>query len=384
MPERPRGQEGQLRTVGERSPEATRKKEEVRTRAVSLKVWAAAFLAAVAAAVVALAVGTEPAKAAFPGSNGAIAYVNAGQQVFRMSSDGFGQTQISDSLGSNAAPNWSADNKKIVFVNGHSGGPDIYWMNADGSWEQALTPDPGNIDSEPAFFPDHHKIVFTREILGDTDIYRMTVNDAGTIIAGPTPLTATAANETSPVVSPDGKKIAFVSDRDGDNDIYVMNANAPESPTNKAVKLTKSAANDSSPEWSPGGTRIAFESHRSGNAEVWVMKPRPEGKRNRPKNLTRNPAQDTQPAFSPDGRKMAFVSNRSGNADIFKMEVDGLAQVNLTNSGGIRIPPPGNLIPKAERSPVLLRGCLLPGGAGATNIAGPSYFCVLLERSLGS
>lgn len=244
----------------------------------------AAFLVALVAVL--LLWGARPAEAAFPGSNGAIAYVNAGFQVFRMSPDGYPQTQLSNTAGSNFSPYWSANGQKIVFVNSELGNAEVYWMNSDGSGEQNLTNDPANIDSMPVFFPDHHKIAFTRNILGDIDMFKMTVNDSGTITDGPTPLTTSAAHETQPAVSPDGKK-------------------------------------------------IAFDSGRSGNSEIYVMKARPEGRKNRSKNLTNNSAQDTQPAFSPDGRKIAFVSNRTGGSlDIFKMKADGSSQVNLTKIGG--------------------------------------------------
>lgn len=319
-----------------------REKEEMRTRAATLKVWAVLLAVMATAIMVALAIGTQPAKAAFPGSNGAIAFVNADVQVYRMSSDGFGQTKLSDSAGNSFEPNWSADGKKIVFVNSELGNADISWMNSDGSGEITLTDDPGNIDTSPTFFPNYHKIAFTRNILSNQDIFVMRVNDAGTITDEPTRLTTSPRDDFNPTVSPDGKRIAFVSNRGAgsDYDIYVMRANAPESATNKPVKLTKSAANDLSPEWSPDGKRIAFVSTRSGNSEIYVMKPVPESMTNIPRNRTRNPAEDTQPAFSPDGTKIAFVSNRTGvSLDIFKMKANAPASstnrpVNLTNRAG--------------------------------------------------
>jgi Tol biopolymer transport system component len=293
-----------------------------------------------------------------PGSNGAIAFDDS-LQVYRMNSDVFGQTKLSDSPLTNFQPDWSADGKKIAFSNFNSANNtiEVYWMNSDGLGETNLTQDAA-FDSDPAFFPNHHKIVFTSTRDGDSDIFKMTVNDSGDIIGEPTKLTTSTALDFNPTVSPDGKKIAFVSDRGAgfDTDIYVMKANAPESATNKAVKLTRSAADDSYPEWSPNGQRIAFDSDRSGNSEVYVMKANaPESSTNRPKNLTNNSAEDAQPTFSPDGMKIAFVSNRTElSLDIFKMKVDGSgAQVNLTNNKTAWRPrrsPPGNLTPRAERS----------------------------------
>jgi hypothetical protein len=87
----------------------------VTRRAATLKVWTTVLAVMAAAMVVALAVGTEPAKAAFPGSNGAIAYASG--KIYRMNSDGFGQTQLSVTAGAHREPNWSSDGKKIAFTN---------------------------------------------------------------------------------------------------------------------------------------------------------------------------------------------------------------------------------------------------------------------------
>lgn len=298
------------------------------------------LLAAMTAAmVVTLAVGGKSAKAAFPGDNGAIAFEVVNSGVYRMSSDGFGQTKLSDTPGNNGNPAWSADGEKIAFVNltgTETLNNEIYWMDSDGedSSEINLTDHPAH-DTWPAFFPDHHTIAFTstREG-GDTDIFKMTVDDNGDVTSGPIQLTTYAGSDVQPVVSPNGKKVAFVSDRDGgDSDIYVMKANAPEGPANRPVKLTRSAAFDTQPDWSPNGKKLAFQSDRSGgNLEIFVMKAVPESRTNRPRNLTKNAANDFEPAFSPSGKKIAFTSNRDGvDTDIFKMKADGSGPVNLTS-----------------------------------------------------
>ena len=76
-----------------------------------------ALLAACGVAAVAK---LEPAKAAFPGKNGAIAFTSAreGQpEVFRMRANGSHQRRLSDTAGvANGSPQWSADGQKIVFT----------------------------------------------------------------------------------------------------------------------------------------------------------------------------------------------------------------------------------------------------------------------------
>jgi hypothetical protein len=76
-----------------------------------------ALLAACGVAAVAK---LEPAKAAFPGKNGAIAFTSArdGQpEVYRMRATGSHQRRLSDTAGvANGSPQWSADGQKIVFT----------------------------------------------------------------------------------------------------------------------------------------------------------------------------------------------------------------------------------------------------------------------------
>jgi hypothetical protein len=76
----------------------------MRTRAATLKVWAALLGVMAAAMAVVLAAGTQPAKAAFPGSNGAIAFTSdqdGDLEIYRMAPDGFGgaySAQLTDTL----------------------------------------------------------------------------------------------------------------------------------------------------------------------------------------------------------------------------------------------------------------------------------------------
>ena len=83
-------------------------------RAKVLLLGLAMMAAVLAASLLVLTVATKPAEAAFPGSNGAIAFGD-GSQVYRMNSDGFGQTKLSDAAGTNFQPDRSADREQIAF-----------------------------------------------------------------------------------------------------------------------------------------------------------------------------------------------------------------------------------------------------------------------------
>lgn len=338
------------RTAGERQRKATK-----------LRGVVISSLAMALAAVVLVSVTMErPAKAAFSGTPGAIAFVSeregfANFNVYRTNADGFGQTRLTDLPGLNFGPAWSADGSKIIFSNSPDIGVqnDVYQMNADGSNETDLV-DAASDDSSPVYSKSNNKFVFVGKRNGNQlDIYLMTRGVDGQT-TGLSRLTTSDADDSNPAISSDGKKIAFVSKRDGDSDIYAMRL-APEGPRNVPVKLTRNTRpdpsgppymNDFSPDFSPDGTRIVFASDRSGNFEVYRMKASPEGRLNKPVNLSKNAASDQHPSWSPDGKKIAFSTNRDNNWEVYRMRAtDGANQTNLTNNPALDFQPSWQPLP---------------------------------------
>ena len=308
---------------------------------VVLPLWASLVAAVLLAVGAAVMVSGVPAQAAFPGTNGAIAFVSdrdGTQQVYRMRADGSGERRLTDAAGLNSDPDWSANGKKVVFVNctdttGETCGGGIYRMNADGSGEVLLERN----GFFPSWFPTSNKIAVVS--YGDRPegfgIYAMTFDASGNT-TGATLLTNKG---DCPEVSPDGTKIAFLSNRDGQGmSLWVMRA-APEGATNQPVKLVGSMPfGCPTHDWSPDGKRIAYTPARSypdGSSkprDVWVMNADGTGKT----NITKTPdASEQAPAFSPDGTKIAFTGTRDGNTDVWKMGADGSDPTRLTDSPGL-------------------------------------------------
>jgi TolB protein len=325
-----------------------------RTVVLTVSMALAVLLACVATLVIAA---MKPAEAAFPGRNGAIAYVSERTDstgwpfsyVYRGNPDGTGVKRLADVgevSGEIVSPTWSADGKKIAFSIGH----DIFLMNANGTREINLTNDPEVRNYWPAFYPSGRKIVSSSSQPGgsELDLYSLSFDAAGMATGPPTRLT-TPGNEREPAVSPDGKKVAFISSRgftidDAGNynwgnyfEIYVMRADTPEGEGNQPVKLTNDTGAgfmNADPNWSPDGKKIAFTKDYGGNsdpdnlADIIVMNADGSGK-----NLTEDgPGYHAEPAFSPDGKWIAFASDRDGDWEIWKMRADGSSATQVTKN----------------------------------------------------
>jgi Tol biopolymer transport system component len=312
-------------------------------------------LAVLVACAVAAVAALEPAKAAFPGTNGKIAFSSDrlpdGQpEVYRMRANGSDQRKLSDTAGvANGSPQWSADGQKIVFTS-HPAfkeiDSEIYVMDSDGSEEVNLTDDTA-WDTEPCWFPSGDRIAYVSDRTTDgsgqeVDIYALQVGSSGDTqpvrITNNTP----SEHESGPVVSPDGKQIAFAlaDPFAGVSDIYVMRSE-PQSPTNLPKRLTFFGTRVASgPDWSPDGKQIAFVGAFAGNADIYVMNADGTDQT----RITSNPAQDSSPAFSPNGKYIAFSSTR-GNADgsseedIWKMKSDGSNPTQLTDDPAHNVEP---------------------------------------------
>jgi Tol biopolymer transport system component len=131
-------------------------------------------------------------------------------------------------------------NGKIAFMSDRDGNEEVYVMNPDGSGPVNLTNNPA-IDLQPTFSPAGKKIVFQTDRDGNSEIYTMNSNGSN-----PTRLTNNPADDFQPAWSPDGKKIAFVSQRDGNSEIYMMNSDGTT-----VTRLTNNPAIDLKPACPP-------------------------------------------------------------------------------------------------------------------------------------
>ena len=312
------------------------------------------------AAVVVTACGLLPAavQAAFPGTNGKLAFSSArngfpaDSDLHTMATDGTAQTRITSFDGDELDPSWSKNGTKIVFDRNAGLRPDIWVANADGSNAAPLTEDEAG-DYHPAWAPSGAKIVFASDrddAQGTSDLFVMNADGSAEVNITNTP----AINEDYPTWSPGGTKIAF--SRDGD--IYTANTDGTS-----LAALTQTPATDIEPDWSPDGNQIVFHSGYGSNDEIWKMNSNGTAQA----NLTNNGSVvDERPSWSPAGDKIAFVRGAFNSAEVYVMNADGSSATRLTNNAQLDGQPAWQPIPLPPPPPT---GYPRPKGAGPIKVA---------------
>jgi Tol biopolymer transport system component len=291
--------------------------------------------AVLAAVLLALAV-TAPADAAFPGTNGRIAYYTGGD-VWTMNADGTDPTRLTTNYNAESNPAVSPDGSRIAYEYLHG----IWVMNSDGSGKRAVT-DGTASDEDPTWSADGTRIAFAR----NGDIWAVNVDGSGA-----TNLTNSSNNqELDPAWSPRGDKIAYTRigcdpSNFGAVCVYSMNADGtgqtnltPETSMTQCPNQPGYFHNGASrePAWSPDGSLIAFSGAlacpNTLGRDIWVMSATGSAKT----NLTNdNGTNDKRPSFSPDGTRILFESDRgSTNIELYTMSAaNGSGLQRLTNNG---------------------------------------------------
>lgn len=272
-----------------------------------------------------------PVEAAFPGSNGKIAFASEGH-IEIINADGTGRATLDAAAPASSVnePAWNATATKLVF---RDSGSSFRTMNANGSNEQPLVGMP-SFAGNPTWSASGSVVAFDSFIGGPQQESRIYTVPA----AGGTATELIALNANDPTYSPDGTKIAFENRADGCCDIGVMNANGTSPVT--ITSGPSGNAGDQDPSWSPDGSKIAFKR----SDQIWTVSADGSGAI----QLTTGTAA-SYPTWSPDGTKVAFERGD----DIWVMDPDGSDAVNITNTPaedekepdwgictGSRCPPP--------------------------------------------
>ena len=210
-------------------------------------------------------------------------------EVFVMNGDGSNLRQVTETSdadiygGDHYHPSWSPDGSKLAFTWASPyGTEEIYVLELGGSDKvgQLLT-DPGDYASKwsPDWSPDGAKLVFTWGFYPYQDVVIINADGSGQTDLSPDPDPSCEYcepyDDVDPEFSPDGKRIVFMSDRSPkdqadwhyrNEDIFVMNVDG-----SNLVQLTDWHGYDNSPTWSPDGTQIVYTSDRDGAYDLYAV-----------------------------------------------------------------------------------------------------------------
>jgi dipeptidyl aminopeptidase/acylaminoacyl peptidase len=267
------------------------------------------------AVLVATSAATPPARAAFPGDNGRIAYACA-RDICTMAPGGTDRKQVTTGGGA-FEPAMSPDGRQILFTRIGF----IWVINADGSGEHQI---PGLPPArQPAWSPDGTRIAYSAA--SPSPPFRIWV--AGVDGSNPLQITNQSSGDFSPAWSPDGTRIAYTRTNNS-TDIYTADPNVPSA---EAAYVFDSRTEDQ-PTWSPDGRAIAFTSNHGSGNDIYVQ----VSASGTATQVTSDPADDHDPSFSPDGSRIAFSSNRGGSPHIWSVGAGGVEQapLDLTAAGG--------------------------------------------------
>ena len=340
---------------------------------------AAAMAAMAAMAAGALGAGAGTAHAAFPGTNGLIAFdsdraaASGTFDIFTVNPNSMTPPTTANnltpgSLSVEGSATWNASGTRLAFVaagrTGEMGIQQIFTMAANGSDVRQITQSTAFNDSEPAWSPDGTRIAFAKGTprLGARDIY---VVEVATGIE--TQVTTDVADDSNPTWSPDGRYIAFESNRiTGTYDIWRVNAPtatnpAPEQSPTDLTPATPSS-NEQEPDYSPGSSFILFDSDRDNPAKDVY------GKFANTSTFTYRltTMQANTPGFSPDGRKFTFQSARTDSqGDIYTQNliVDTSSSANVQDVTAT----PNSIDETPDWQPV---GGTCPSGGGSGGTGG--------------
>lgn len=242
----------------------------------------------------------EPAAAAWPGQNGAIAFVRSGASA-RSNSDiwiegrsGQQRRLTASPRIQETAPSFSPNGYLIAYVRRVGGDADVWLMRRDGSGKRPLV-DGEQDELQPSFFPSGRSLVYT-VFDGERDWTVYSVKADGKSKR------RQAGGATYPVVSPNGRWLAYSQAGNGGG-IRLRNLRS-------GVVRRVSTGSAQGLDFSPDGRRLLFVGQRAcrrgGNLRFAILSIGLGGRR--PTILRRNCRGGfASAAFSPNGRRIVFT-----------------------------------------------------------------------------
>ncbi len=208
--------------------------------------------------------------------NGRVVFMSfrdKGWNVFLMNADGTGIVNLTKTENPivNFEPAISPDGSEVVYMRQDSGGQELWRVGADGSNPENLTEAVGE-EAQPEFSADGTRIAYIStgpkpccDPEYNNDIWVM---DADGTSQEQLTKTDFPRQNLSPTWSPDGTKIAYsTTEAGGENGFHVMDSDGSDDSGPLPSGTPISSLNLS---WSPDGTKIAYQPMAGG---LWTMNP---------------------------------------------------------------------------------------------------------------
>jgi TolB protein len=244
-------------------------------------------------------------------------------ELYMMDYDGRNQTRLTFNTIRDYMPAWAADGKNLAFTSYRKNKASLIILNPfEGKITEVISK---GTNFAPSFSPDGKKLAFcSTSDDGNPEIY-VAASDGKNVRQ----LTFNKAIDTAPSWSPTSREIAFTSDRGGTPQLYIMDAEG-----SNVRRISFGGGYHDAPAWSPTGDRIAYVSRVDQIFDIYVLNLRT----NQIIKLTESNARNESPSWSPDGRHIVFSSNLTGTIQLYTIDYDGANLRRLTSKAENKLP----------------------------------------------
>lgn len=192
------------------------------------------------------------------------------------------------------APNWTPDNKSLIY---NSNGK-LYRFDLKKNVPTVINSDFAiNNNNDHVLSFDGKMLAISHHAKSDSNkstVYTMPVTGGV-----PKRITPPKGHSYLHGWTPDGKTLVYTGQRNGEFDIYSISSDGGDE-----TRLTTAAALDDGPEFSPDGQYIYFNSTRTGLMQIWRMKTNGSQQ----EQITNDEFNNWFPHISPDGKQMVILS----------------------------------------------------------------------------
>ncbi len=185
---------------------------------------------------------------------------------------------------------------QIVFVGAVDRHRELFLISPDGSGLTQLTSD-GNWAVSPRWGATRRQLTYTGYLNRFADVFLVDLETGNR-----SPLSAQSGLNAGGAISPNGEELAVILSKDGNPELYVQNLQS-----GRLTRLTNTQnANEASPSWSPDGQEIVYVSDQVGRPHLYIISRRGGA----PRRVTTRGSENVAPDWGTNG--LIAFSHRIG------------------------------------------------------------------------